>query len=678
MLDAFQGKSRPAAEAAAAAAAAATAASATEREDGLPVEGAVLIRLWYTLEQLQSILGARASFIAAVDQPQEADSLVSFTLALSGATSRRVLRREIIPQWREQWAKKGTECESYAPMPPSLSALPTDTIQGAWPTKAIKAATQPALRVPASAPNTALEAFESAKRAVRVLLVTGMPGPAVEDACAGAINLTSGSFAWLPSPDGSSWCDGTGGFDTQALTSMLSSIVKASAGSSPKLPEQLLISTHGIPNDLPSLVVAVATACSAASAAASACQIQLSAVVTCIDAPRALEQWSSNADVRRSPQLVVPHLSWLCPPSRCASVHTRPCCSHVESRPTWCLFVPCSLQVGFAPGVLECLDDGFVQSIVICCASELQSGDDKALYDLIANVSPSATIIRAPRSAGVELGSFLGGSASLLPFYAPAMASARAVSSPLWAARLDTLSSGALQAGALLSPPSMSLNPALSGVGFVKLPPPPPLDSELLRAKLRELVVVPPQGESARPHLMLMWGSITALEPEETEGEVVALSDGPGAPMRLDVDVSAKAFRKYLTAPIDGSAPPAEGLSVVYRGMSRRELVEMLLACRRLPPTLPRVVRGSITPARLEMLRAELANGPLPDDTFFDGRNYVEMDGSKSEEHPDFEAAVGALLDELNAEVDASNQVAKSAAAKAQIEAEEYLRRIGA
>ena len=289
---------------AAAAAAAATAANAKEREDGLPVEGAVLIRLWYTLEQFQSILGARASFIAAIDPPQEADSLVSFTLALSGATSRRVLRREIIPQWKEQWAKKGTECETYAPMPPSLSALPADTFQGVWPTKAIKAATQPALRVPASAPNTALETFKSASRAVRVLLVTGMPGPALEDACAGAMNLTTGSFAWLPSPDGGSWCDGMGGFNTRALALTLSSILKSSEGSSPKLPEQLLLSTHGIPNDLPSLVVAVATACFAASAATLSCQIQLSAVVTCLDAPRALEQWSSNADVRlrkRSP-----------------------------------------------------------------------------------------------------------------------------------------------------------------------------------------------------------------------------------------------------------------------------------------------------------------------------------------------------------------------------------------
>ena len=317
-----------------------------------------------------------------------------------------------------------------------------------------------------------------------------------------------------------------------------------------------------------------------------------------------------------------------------------------------------------------------MQSVVICSASELQSGDDAALYDVISNLAPNATIIRAPRFAGVELGSFLGGSASLLPFHAPAMAAARSASSPLWAARLDALSTGALQIAALHSPPAMSLNPALAGVGFVKLPTPPALDSELLRAKLRELVIVPPQGESARPHLMLVWGSITALEPEETDGEVIAMSDGPSAPMRLDVDVSARAFRKYHLAPADGAAPPADGLSVVYRGMSRSELVGMLLACRRLPPTLPKVVRGSISPARLALLRAKLAEGPLPDDTFFDGRVYVDMDGSKSEEHPDFEAGVEALLKELNAEVDAANQVAKSAAAKAQVEAKEYLRRI--
>ena len=676
LLDALQGK-KPSvsnAEVAAANAAAFAAAAETERADGLPRESCTLLRLWYTLDQLQSVLGARAGFLASSNNNNAkeassggrgAEKLVDFTLALSRSASRRALRREILPQWREQWAKKGTECDLDAQMPPVLSSLPADTILGTWPTSALRAATKPsvaklaALAAPrpaaALADVTDVSDPSSAPRCVRVLLLTGMPGPALDDAAAAAVELTSGSIRWHPCPDGGSWCDGVGGFDVKALASILAAPLRSNApvgGALPVgAPEQLLLTTHGFPNDLPSLVAAVASACAAASdAAGPAASVRLGGVVTCIDAPRAFEQWSAEGDVR------------------------------------------------CAPGLYECLDDGFVQAALVCRTSELRSGQEAKLYRMIATAAPTAAILRAPRSsrsAGTEVGNLLA--TGELPFEAPPMVAARAASSPLWSPSM----------------PAARLNPALHGMQLVRLQAPPPLSAKRLEAALQGLLRVAdgptPHGQPEPPQVMLAYGTVCALPQgeDEDEDEAVDIADDaapqvaskridlnagdPNALRRLQIDVSPNAFRTLAASPIDSRAAAAaasgtystasniDGLTFVCRGLGTSELADMLLGCRPLPPKIPHVTRANLPAAKLAELREHLRDHvPLPDDVFHDGRVYVDMDGSKSEDHPGFEDGVAELIAQLNAEVDKANAAANEAAAKAQVDAAAYRRTLAA
>ena len=96
---------------------------------------------------------------------------------------------------------------------------------------------------------------------------------------------------------------------------------KKLTGADALLPERLLITTHGFV-DLPSTVAAVVAACASASQSVDCKNLVLSAVVTCVDAPRALEKWAAHGD------------------ERCA------------------------------PGLIECLDDGFVQGVIVCHSNE--------------------------------------------------------------------------------------------------------------------------------------------------------------------------------------------------------------------------------------------------------------------------------------------------------------------
>ena len=654
LLDALTGKkpSVSISEAAAANAAAAAAAAETERADGLPREACTLLRLWYTVDILQSVLGARAAFLAGSNPSAESGGLVDFTIALSRSAARRILRRQILPQWREQWAKKGTECDVEAPPPPALRVLPAETILGAWPTRAFRAATKgPSAVAPAPPESAGEKTAASGARCVQLLLLTGMPGPALQDAAAGTVHLTSNSVCWLPSPDGAAWCDGCGQFDVPALVSILTASLRAAPPGSKAAgrPEQLILTTHGIPNDLPTVVAAVCSACAAASEAVGAsASVRLGAVATCIDAPRALEQWSSEGDVR------------------------------------------CT------PGLYECLDDGFVQAALVCRTSELKAGQEAALYRLISTAAPTAAIIRAPRSArsaGTELGSLLSGLGpeGTPPFESPAMVAARAASSPSWTPGSHRPS---------------SLNPALAAVRLIKLPPPPPLSSKLLDAELRALMAVPDglphAGKTHAPQIMLAYGTVCALPEQDADEPVDIADDGPppadsatgavdlnadpNALQRLSIDCSPNAWRAPSRSPIDDGAAAAaargiystaaevDGLAFVCRGLEPQQLAERLLACRPLPQLIPKVTRATIPPERLAALRLHLRdNVPLPEDVFFDGRVYVEMDGTKSEEHPDLEQAVLELIGELNSEIERANASAKEENAKADADATAYL-----
>ena len=80
------------------------------------------------------------------------------------------------------------------------------------------------------------------------------------------MGLTSGSFRWLPSPDGSQWCDGAGGIDAASLASHMTSLASAAPPpSSTALPERLLLTTYGVV-DVAAAAAAVTAACADASA----------------------------------------------------------------------------------------------------------------------------------------------------------------------------------------------------------------------------------------------------------------------------------------------------------------------------------------------------------------------------------------------------------------------------
>ena len=90
------------------------------------------------------------------------------------------------------------------------------------------------------------------------------------------------------------------------------------------------------------------------------------------------------------------------------------------------------------PHVLELLDDGYAQAVVVCHTSELESAKEARLTKLIDDASPSAAVIRAargPRPAGATLAALVlpssgpSTAATAAPFYSAAMSAATAFGS---------------------------------------------------------------------------------------------------------------------------------------------------------------------------------------------------------------------------------------------------------
>jgi len=593
MLDAFVGKKSSDGKKSSASASTRAASEAEElvREDGLPVDGALVLRLWYTLEQLQSVLGSMAGALAAGGAFSSSselitgsgrDTLVDLTLAVTKPSSRRLVRRQVLPEWRGQWAKRGTECPPDAPVPPAITSLPTETFTGTWPTTALKRAVGPP-PPPLASVSPSTGAATTARRHVRVLLLTGPPGAAMAEAAAGVYAVSSGSARWLPPPDVAAWCDGTGGVNSDALSTLLAQSVAGAPPAAPpsSLPEALVLTTRGMV-DLPSAVGAVVAACEGASAMADA-RLALHAVVTCIDAPRALEAWAIDGD------------------ARCA------------------------------PGVVETLDDGFVQSVLVCRTSELPAAAEGALTKLVGAAAPTAERIRVPRSAraaGSDIGALVARTEA--PFAAPAMCAARLASSVEWGTYVD----GTLAGYAPKPPPPPPPNPALGGVYVLTLPPPPPLSIAKLEEKVAQLLALPPAimssaGKPPPPQLLLINGVVYSAPPlvasdmSAHETDAVDVSEGaPPTHVRTFLDLSSGAMRApYGAATHEGAsaAERAESLTCLVRDLSPHDLATALLACRPLPPRRTPFTKGTLPEEKLEVLRSELfEHGTLPDDVFFD------------------------------------------------------------
>jgi len=339
--------------------------------------------------------------------------------------------------------------------------------------------------------------------------------------------------------------------------------------------------------------------------------IGLGAATVVLDAPRTLERWSSGGD-------------WRC-----------------------------------APGVLELLDDGYAQAVIVSQTSELSTVAEEALFKLLSSASPRAAIIRAksgPRASATLLAALVlppRSATSVLttsctPFYSAPMVAARALSRQ-----------------PPPEPASAPANPAFEGVRVLTLPPPPPLALEKLIARLSSLLALPaappPQKNPHTPQIMLLHGTLTVVPP------------GGGGAVAMAIDASPAVVRPP-TPTASAQAPP---LVCVCRGMSAADVGKALLDCRPLPSRKPLFTVDSLPPEHTKALRESLRdNAPLPEGVFYDGRSYVSMDGDKSEHHPDIDAGLSKLLTELNAGVQGENEEADAAAARAEAEASQYLRQL--
>ena len=630
------------ADAAAAADADADADAAVAESDVLFEDSLMTIRLFYQAEQLPLVLGSRASLYVALSTPpaepaQASDprALFDVTLGVTRGVARRLLRRTVVPAWREQWAKRGVEVNIDAPVPRApLLALPTSTLSSTWPTRAAKAVTRAVAALPPpTTPSAAAARVDDAAldecpfmtgvvtgtkgRQVSVLLLVGLPGTTLTELGAGAVDLSSSSAAWLPAPDPAAWVADDGRCDAHALATALKASLAAGKAGGGSLPECVLVTTRGLA-EMPSAARAVVQACAAVRSAAGAggLQLGLGAAVACVDAPRVFESWAADGDVR------------------------------------------------CAPGVLELLDDGYTQAVVACHMSELDSAKEASLSKLFAATAPHAALIRAPRgarAAGATVAAMVlpstasaGSSATHpsmsvpAPFYAPAMVAARAVSGG-WAATR----------AAAATP-----NPALDGVLLLHVPPPPPVALNLLvpalAARCAKPANAPAPGAPHPAQILLLYGSLRVLG---------AGADASGAAV-VNLDASAGTVRP----PVPSAQAEPTGLTVLCRGLTSAALAEILLGCRPLPPRQPLYTLATLPAEHTQAVKDELRDhAPLPEDIFYDGRSYVSFDGTRSELHPGIDVALAKLLGEMNDGVRKANAFADEAAANADADGKRYL-----
>ncbi|KAL1499950.1 hypothetical protein AB1Y20_012631 [Prymnesium parvum] len=286
------------------------------------------------------------------------------------------------------------------------------------------------------------------------------------------------------------------------------------------------------------------------------------------------------------------------------------------------------------PGLIEQLPAGLVQTVVVCHADEPPAEAYAALARRLAAVNPSASLARAPRrprGAAAALADLLrlAPSAAPLPFDAEEQRAARAATSPGWRA-----------------PPAAprGANAALGGAAALTLPPPPPLRLAEALAALRRVAL-------------------------HASG-VLATPDGA-----VSLDWSAAAPRP--PRPAAAAAPSA--LLVVARGVSARQLGEALLACRPQPQRAALLSRASLPAEELAALRARvLRERPLPEGVFYDGASFIDMDGERTNDHPELASAIEELLEERNASAAKHNQEIEHIFAAMQVEAEQYLALIDA
>lgn len=418
-----------------------------------------------------------------------------------------------------------------------------------------------------------------------MLLVTGLPGSVVPAAAKALEEYTSNKACWLSAPHGAMWCRDGAECDVAALRAGIEAAI-LSAPSPVALPERLALQTWGFV-ELQPAVRAVSAACASISLAS----VRLAAVVCCVDAPMALG-----------------------PPAELGR------------------------QMRCAPGLLEQLDCGFAQALLVCHAQELGAARSAFLNQLLSSANPSASYIRAargPRSAAAALAALAHietveqSAQQRSPFEALSQRQARMATSPGWKA---------------LPPAPVRPNRALADLVVMLLPPAPPVLIDRLVTKLRQAMPVSLLHASG----------------------VVTTTDGASY-----IDLSASTSRP----PRDSAAasePPS--LLFVGRSISAREIGEMVLSCRPMPERRTLLTRDSLPEEDQTAIRTRLLHEvPLPAGMFHDGTSFVEMDGTRYADHPELACALDKLLDERNAAAAAHNAEVDSVLAALQTEADAYL-----
>jgi len=162
---------------------------------------------------------------------------------------------------------------------------------------------------------------------------------------------------------------------------------------------------------------------------------------------------------------------------------------------------------------------------------------------------------------------------------------------------------------------------------------------------------------------MQLSGTVTVVPPGGGVG-----GDG-GIPMSIDVSPSA------VRPPTPNTSATSTGeLVVVCRGMAAADVANLLLGCRPLPERKALYTVRTLPVERTQALRDSMRdNAPLPEGVFYDGREYIDMDGNRSENHPDMEVGLQRLLTELNTSVNGENEAADAAMAQAKAEAARYI-----
>ena len=126
---------------------------------------------------------------------------------------------------------------------------------------------------------------------------------------------------------------------------------------------------------------------------------------------------------------------------------------------------------------------------------------------------------------------------------------------------------------------------------------------------------------------------------------------------------------QHWAAPLDGSLGallwwclPA-GAEVAPDELSRQAETAIRACYLRPPEPLPQWMTEDVPLEEVERLEVELREAGMPAGYFFNGVQYVDVDGAESQWHPDLPARLDAHLAEHNAGVEAWNAIAREAAA---------------